>query len=379
MLVLSWRNPVEGKGRALVALAMFLLLPAVASGQTWSWENESVDSSGRFASLAVDKLGNLHLSYAKDHEGIKYGFRPAASSQWFTMVLDRQIVSYTNLTLDRQGNPHICYTPRVIRYAYWDGQKWQTQQIAPGSGVIGFSCSVAVDPDGTPHVVWYQEKNPDGSFAVSLKYATLREGVWMARTIEFRGQTGKWNAMVLDAQGYPHISYSAYTKGDLKYARWNGKSWVATTVDARNLRLYRGMGNSLALDANGRALISYYDETSLKFAREGENTWSIESLIPVSPESSWKAFRSSLVMDQRGFPHICYEDFGALKHAYWDGNQWRIQVIAARGTEPHRYNALAIDGKDTLYVAYRDPVDGSLKVAIGRQTPRPPTHLAEKK
>jgi len=124
------------------------------------------------------------------------------------------------------------------------------------------------------------------------------------------------------------------------------------------------------LTPDGKAVISYMDESRLKLARQNGTTWSIETVDTISNDS-WYDFRSSLVLDHLGFPHICYHDSGRLKHAYWDGKQWHIQVIVPRGTEPTLHPSLDIDSNDTLYVSYRDPDDGSLKVAIGSRGQAP--------
>jgi hypothetical protein len=370
-----------GKTRFLAALAGIatLLLPGVALAQTWTWSTEDVDVSGKFTSLAADDAGNLHLSYASD-EGIKYGFRPAGSSKWFTMVIDKAD-SFTRIALDSRGNPHICYTPETIKYASWNGRKWEIEQIDPGIGVASYSCSLAIAADGTPHVVWYQERNLDYSNYLHFKYAVLQGGVWLARTIDFDAQTGKWNSMSVDAHGFPHISYDAYVSGQLKYASWDGKNWTIQAVDARSAsnEPYRGMGNSLVLDSNGRAMISYYYEASLKIARQQDRGWAIETVSPAAPLTSWTGYRSFLILDLQGLPHIAYDDGGTLKHAYWDGKRWHIQVLVSAGDDHFRYCSMTVGRDNSLYISYRDPVDGSLKVAVGRQQAAAQAAAPEKK
>jgi hypothetical protein len=362
--------------RLLLAIALLsigsLVLPKPAAAQSDTWTTETVDVSGKFTSLAVDGAGNLHLSYSND-EGIKYGFRPAGGSKWFTMKVDGG-QTFTRIALDPKGRPSICYTPDVMKYASWDGRQWKIQQIDPGIGVASYSCTVAIAADGTPHVTWYQERNPDYSNYLHFKYAVLRDGVWMARTIDFDAQTGKWQSMTLDAHGNPHISYDAYVSGQLKYAVWDGKNWVVKSVDARTSsnQPYRGMGSSLVLDSKGLGMISYYYDGELKFARQKESgAWSIETIDSVSQLGSWVGFRSSLALDQEGMPQIAYDDGGRLKYAYFDGARWHVQVVIAASYDPYRYCSIVVDSNDTPYISYRDSTDGSLKVAIGHRDSKP--------
>ena len=148
-------------GRVGIALFFLLLTSVSAAAQSWSWTYETIDQPATFPSLAVDASSNLHVSYADSSGALKYGFRPAGSSRWFTMVLDKQLGGFTtHLTLDSENNPHICYTPGMIKYALWDGKQWRIQQIAKGTGEIGYTCSIVIAKDGTPHLTWYQLTGP---------------------------------------------------------------------------------------------------------------------------------------------------------------------------------------------------------------------------
>ncbi len=44
--------------------------------------------------------------------------------------------------------------------------------------------------------------------------------MWVARTVDFDTQTGKWHSMAVDSKGVPHLSYDAYVDGRMKYATW---------------------------------------------------------------------------------------------------------------------------------------------------------------
>lgn len=377
---------MRDRSRIIFLLITLLWLAAgTAHAQGWSWSSEAVDKSGRFTGVAVDTGGNVHLSYSTVYGEIKYAFRPAHASQWFTMVIDRTLPdTVTGITLDAEGNPHICYTPDVMKYSYWDGKKWQIEQIAPGSGLIGYTCSIVVAPDGTPHVTWYQVNYGQHTNYLHMRYAVRRDGVWMVQTVDMDPETGKWNSLVADPQGNLHLSYSAYHIG-LKYARRAGKSWVTRMVDGRGEGSfnYRGMGNSLALDRNGNPVISYFDTSDriLKLAQLRGDRWSIEKVDTLSPsvgtiDAAWWVWRSSIVLDPKGHPHIVYSDYGALKHAYGDGQRWQVESVASGGADLYRNSALAMDGQGILYVSYQDAVDGSLKVAVGRPGPPAKQSLA---
>ena len=49
-------------------------------------------------------------------------------------------------------------------------------------------------------------------------------------TVDSAGDAGKYNSLVLDSSGNPHISYHAVGSG-LRYTHYNGSSWEIETVD----------------------------------------------------------------------------------------------------------------------------------------------------
>jgi hypothetical protein len=365
-------------GKVFVVLLALVFLPHSTFGQVWTWTAETIDASGAHSSIAVDDNQNLHISYFAGV--VKYGFRPADSSHWFTMDIapgGGYNELFTRLALDAKGNPHICFTPGVLKYAFFDDKKWKIQQIDPQSGLIDYSCSLAIAADGTPHVLWYQYGAPAGGYYLHVRYAVLENGAWQARTVDFEGQTGKWNSLVLDSQGGPHVAYDSFLKGEMKYAYWTGKEWRAMVVDSSG----GGMGNSMILDRDGKALISFEHDDALLYARQTQDSWKIETIDRISTTGSWMGYRTRQALDPDGNPHIVYEDAGAVKHAFWNGSAWRIQVISSPGTRAHRYEDIAIDRFGNVYISYQDATDGSLKVAIGRRqmSPAMPPKVEEKK
>jgi hypothetical protein len=362
-----------------VFLAVLFLLPSVASAQEWTWTSQLIDSEGTDSWLVVDHEGNVHVSYRHPTgSALNYGFLPAGGSKWFTMKLDGMLGDFlTRIAVDPQGNPYICYTPGIFKLASFDGRKWHTQQIDPGSGLVSYYCSVLFGADGKPQLSWYVE----GGFL--FRHATLQDGVWVARNIDTTDLPGKFNAMTMDAQGRPHVSYLGLHGTRLKYARFDGRGWIPTEVDGPNISPTggdRGMGNAIAIDAQGNPMISYFNTESLKLARLVNGRWKFETIdrFPQLAQWGWRYFRSSLVLDHNGNPHIGYQSLLGLKHAWWDGTQWRTQlIIAPAGAAFH--GAMAIDAKDNLYFCYTDPVDQALKLAIGHNTQTGPAVVTQTK
>jgi hypothetical protein len=374
------RPLAEHLGRWCIWAALVLILlnvtPRSAHAQSWSWTFEKIDSGAKFTSLAVDGRGSVHVSYTDNASHVvKYAFRSVESSRWFTLVLDKNLGNATTrLTLDSQGYPHICYPDLTnLKYAYWNGKRWITQEISPG-GAKEFTCSLAISYDGIPYVSWYQVRTANGSSYDHIRTAVLQDGAWLARTLDFDGEAGKWNSTVVDSQGRAFVSYSVFSAGELKVAQFNGKEWQVSLIDSLgrdSSKGVRGMGNCLSVDAHGKLHVSYFSNKELRYAEQQGDRWLVQKVDDVSPLEGWAGYLSSLGIDHAGRPHISYDDGSALKHAYWDGTRWHIQIVVPVGGEPYRYSSLGIGPDDTIYISYRDSQDGSLKVAVGRLTDMP--------
>ena len=357
--------------RASLVLILFNMTARSARAQGWTWSFEKVDSGAKFTSLAVDTRGSVHVSYTDSSSHVvKYAFRSGDSLRWYTMVIEEKLgEATTRIALDSDSNPHICYPDRTsLKYAYWNGKRWLNQEISPG-GAKEYTCSLAISPEGTPYVSWYQVRSSNGTSYQHIRTAVFQGGAWLVRTLDFDGEAGKWNSTVVDNQGRPFVSYSIFPTGELKVAQFNGKEWQVSYIDPLvkdSSKVIRGMGNCLRADAHGTLHVSYFSDKELRYAVELGDRWLVQKVDDISSPRSWAGYSSSLGFDLAGNPHISYDDAGALKHAYWDGTRWHVQIVASGGSDAYRYSSLGVGPDDTIYISYRDPQDGSLKVAVGR-------------
>jgi len=370
MFNLSHRIKMRSRCVLSAVVAILVLSPRNAAAQSWTWtmEDKAIDTDGSNTSMVADDQGNLHLSYYFPTGGqLKYAFKSVGTDHWDMMSLEHGLnVFVTRIALDSKDNPHICYTPQKVKYAFFDGSKWHTQSVDSAAGLVGYYCSIQITPDGKPEMSWYME---GGTY---FRYAILQDGAWQVRSIEGGGGAypGKWNSMVLDTEGNPHMAYSWFPTGQLKYTAFDGKKWSVSILDSPDQSPggERGMGVSLALRSSGDPIISYYDTQSLRVAQLSNGVWKkdIVASLPPFGAYSWRNFRSTLVLDSKGNPHISFESLAGLEHAWWDGKRWHRQLILApRGTTFFE-SSMAIDKEDNLFICFKDPSDGALRLATGR-------------
>ncbi len=358
---------------AMLQTILLALLASQAMAQDRTWTTDKVER-GLTTSIAVDRGQNLHLVYLTMEASVYYAIRPEGASRWLPIKLvdsTHSIVHiYPQVAVDNSGLPHVCVGTGKLLYVSLHDEKWVTQEIDPGSGTLSYHCSIALGPDGSPHLSWYHEFLPNGKQYSHFRHAGLEDGVWVVRSVD-GGISGKWNSMAVDSKGFPHASYSQWVHGgDLDYAVWNGSNWDITDVDSsHNSSTYRGFNNSLALGADGSAHISYLDYRTLKYAHQDHGKWMIEKVDTVAPGYDPYVGGTAMLLDSRGDPHIIYSDFGAIKHAYREGKEWKIETVVSGALQQYENVDAAIGTDDTLYVSYPDPDDGHIKVRTGKLSP----------
>lgn len=276
----------------------------------------------------------------------------AAATPFTTETVDATGTTgfWTSLAIDPQGDPHISYYDLGsgdLRYAKRIGGVWSFETVDAG-GNVGSYTSIAIDAQGNPHISYHDETNLD------LKYATKVGGAWTIQTVEGAGgiSLGLYTSIAIDAQGLPHISYYDQTNGNLKYARNTGGGWAVQTVDGGSSDT--GMFTSLALDATGLARISYHEVTGgdLRIAwRTTSGSFLIESLESTGIVGMW----TSLALDAAGIPRICYYDQtnSNLKYITKESGAWVAETVPDPFLVAGQFGSLAVDAQGIPHISYQ--------------------------
>ncbi|MFH1725396.1 MAG: hypothetical protein ABII00_12360 [Elusimicrobiota bacterium] len=221
------------------------------------WDIQLVDPAGAIttfpdamASIAVDDSGNPHISYCgNDCRDLKYAVWTGVS--WSTMTIAEVwgFGLYSSLALDPAGKPHIAYNDHYgasLGYGEWNGVSWSTQTV---EATLTREVSIAVDSAGIPHIA-YGWDDPR-----SVKYARWTGVAWSTQTVSL-GQPHQ-PSIVLDSADNPEISFiaEAHPHASPMYAKWNGRSWISSSVE--DLRTSLWYIPALGFDPTGNTLIIY--------------------------------------------------------------------------------------------------------------------------
>lgn len=324
------------------------------------WNRVTVDSIGDvggWASLALDKHGNPHISYYDStNESLKYA--NLTGNDWTIEILDSDGVDHgsTSIALDQMDRPHVSYYAKnELRHANWTGSEWSID-IVDTDGDVGKYSSLALDSLGYPHISYF------ANLLNNLKYAMWNGTAWSTETVDSNGAVGRHTSIAIDKSDQPHISYQEYDPNyDLKYAYRFGNQWYIETVDSEGAT---GLWTSLALDRRGNPHISYFrsDLNQDKYAKQTWNTWHIET---VHDDLIVSGMGGSLALDIWDHPHMAYTDSypndgAGLEYSEWTKDGWKHE-FADLGDASHI--SLALDMYDNPHVGYYAQEKGDLKYA----------------
>ena len=177
-------------------------------GDEWLFELIDTDGVGTDTSLALDSNDRPHISYTnRDTAELKY--TRWDGSEWLIETVDGDgpFRTFTSITLDSIGHPHIAYAYNnkgVIyqKYAHWDGAEWRIERVDGGvSSLVGGHCSIALDSTDQPYISYYNQLD------AVLKCAH-KEGLdWTSEVADPDSGSGRYTSIEIDSLDLPHISY----------------------------------------------------------------------------------------------------------------------------------------------------------------------------
>ena len=286
---------------------------------------------------------------------------------------------HTSVVLDANGFPVISYYDQLngdLKLAHCNDANCTGNdgsiQTVDTAGNVGFDTSLVLDANGFPVISYRDVTNNDLKLA-HCNDANCAGNDESIQTVDAAGNVGSFSSVILDTSGFPIISYWDVTNRDLKLVHCNdancaGNDESIQTVDAAG---DVGLYTSVVLDTNGFPVISYSDNTrfTLKLAHcnDANCAGNDESLQTVD---IWGAggFTTSLVLDANGFPVLSYVDLinSTLKLAHCNdancaGNDESIQTIAAGNVNP--FISLELDANGFPVISYWDVTNEDLKLA----------------
>lgn len=283
-----------------------------------------------------------------------------ADTPFFTETIDPGgfVGTYIRLAVDHNGTPHVVYwdlSNQFLRYATRVNGIWTTDVVI-GQGFVGTDCDIAVDHLGQPHISFH-------NFTLGsdeLYYAYLVGKVWTVEVVDgTANDVGRYNAIAVDSYGYPHISYYDETLANLKYAIKN-PAWSISSIATTGLV---GEYSDIALDTSDRPHVSYYSATvgAARYAQKVGSTWYLDTVGNASADYT------GVALDAAGKPTVASRSGGYLDVQTRSEGGWAGSGI---NSVSDFAGALTIDGEGQLHLFYQRVTGGAdeLWYAVERDT-----------
>lgn len=335
------------------------------------WHEEVVDPSGggKFSSLRIDKDGNGHVAYVDDQQYLlKYSFWDHSLRKWFTTTVDKSS-GFCALALDSKQHAHISYLnygTGQLKYAHWNGSSWDKQTIRIQAKDITFYTSIALDSNDNPSITYYEYWGTGDNYSLHLRIVSWTGSYWSVRTVDSTPGSGKFNSVAVDSMGNPHVAYGNVKSENtsLRYAHWNGQSWVVEVLEGVGNSGYSAYSVSLVLDKENTPHITCTDHERglVKYATRRNGKWQIE-IVDVLSQAGYPD-RNGIALDEQGDPYISYYDAGqgVLKLAHRKGQKWATAIVAQNFAG---FTSSLQIAHDTIWITYADESAGGLKCARG--------------
>jgi hypothetical protein len=362
-------RPVEA---SILSAANLIRIPAPEAGVISNlgpeWETQCANCPFYAAMtnntiLRMDSQGRLQVAFG--FYRMYYGLYDGGA--WQLEVVDDQTIrgNFSSLALDAEDNPHIAYRDyysQAVFYAHKDANGWHRETVDHGDTDPyddgGFT-SIAIDLQGRPHILYRIFVNDD---VQALMHAYRDANGWHKETVDANGNMGWMNSMVIDANGYVHVTYVDQTNSDgdlsrLLYAYQDATGWhygvIEDGITDNNANQYGG--SSLVLAADGQPVVAYRfqypDNTKVvRLARLDEDgMWTKEDAYTGS--LAWWA--PSMVLDDSGYAHILHGGMNqTLLYTFEDSGGWHTQAIDDMIWNSD-CNSLAQGEDGTLYAFYK--------------------------
>ncbi len=192
-------------------------------------------------SLKVDSQNELHLVFQARKGPASIGpmmEMHTSGGNWTEPEIfsTRYAYDHVDMEVDAEDNLQISYYGTDIGFGYMKknaGGTWSEPETPEpdwsAAQLEGMVTSIITDNDLNPHISYVGQVNHDNR--EDIKYARKKDGKWNISMVDQGGFQSAGNDIVLDKDGYPHISYVLLGKKEMRYATNRTGTWIKKVFD----------------------------------------------------------------------------------------------------------------------------------------------------
>ena len=278
--------------------------------------NQALFASGP-TSLKLDHLGRPNVAYYSA-EGLRWAQWTGAAWLYHKVDASTAPIGIS-LVLDADDHPHIAFfdagggTEYALYYVHWNGSAWDQNHFQVSGnvwndGYKGTGSALALDSSDIPSIAFSDPATGQLRIAKLNGSPDFSDAQW-TNTVVTGALYSAYPSLAIDSANRPRVVFQraeAGTNAILQYAQFDGTNWLATTADDGGPAHYDvGANTGLVLDPQQRPRVSYWDSTlnTVKYAHFDGATWLTHLLDPTNHVG---LFNTSLALDTWGAPHFSY-------------------------------------------------------------------------
>jgi hypothetical protein len=343
-------------------------------------------AEGTKPALALDSSGSPAVAFLEERLGEGFVAYAAASDGWAVdSFVEGYFYGPIGLAFDADDVPHVVWHDHQadqFDLALGDlthgvgGTGGWTVVAAADDGHDGWDSTIAIGADGVVRAAGIDPAQFDGTDGV--EYYELNDGAFVVEAIGSGPIVYEFNVgLAIDPDGTPVISYYDNNEQSLMFARRSSGGWQIVTVDAE---ADSGKFSDVGVDDEGRAHLSYLHQTGastgmIRYAVEdGSGGWVIEDVAEISDlETGFTAARriTAIELDDAGTPHIAFSDRSGIWLASRGADGWSVEQVLSAGDLPlGQLVSMALDADGTPHITYFEVTDTDpLAGRVGYLTP----------
>jgi hypothetical protein len=273
---------------------------AIPSG-FWEWETVSSTGSsfGTCGGISVDDDGIPWLTFTFINSS-QSDFKVAGKTgdSWQIWTLDsagtgnQYFGEASAIGIDPTGAPCVVFKAfnTSVMYERWNGAVWQEEIVTPGNYAPGYD--FLFNAQNYPSFLTIDKTE----YKIFVTYKS--GGSWQDDLVSETGWIRNPAALAFESDGTPHVVYNNDKDDESYYSYFSGTAWQTSSItDAIGATEVRG----IQVDSAGRALIAYGggdNDPAMHFATRQGSNWSVED-IP----TEFKGFTATRIeLTKEGYP-----------------------------------------------------------------------------